>query len=123
MPIATKEAVRNHALHGFAERSSRNLEPRGQVGFAKLCAGWQRSDHDGLTQLPRDDPGRRFPADRFDIRQWHHHSPPLRNSAPSERTIRVSPASRSPSHTVTWLAVSTGLRNLSSIVLTSDSVR
>src|SRR5690606_21594524 len=74
-----------------------------QLGLAELVAGLQRPGHDRLAQLPGDDRGGGLPADRFNLRHVH------RNRAPNCSARCGNPARRSPSHTVTWFAVSTGL--------------
>src|SRR5579875_226099 len=151
VPLPAQQPLGGEALHGFPERAPAHVEAAGQVRLAELAARRQGPVPDGGAQPPGDNAGGGFAADRPDPRRRRHRHPavprplparpPARcaasacaaaacaaaarpaNSAPGPERARVSPASRSPSHTVTWLAVSPGLPSSRSSRPASPAVR
>src|SRR5690606_35145284 len=108
MRFAAQQSLGHQPLHGLAQRTTRDLETSREIGLPELGARGQRAGHDRVSELAGDDRRRRFPVDRFDVGQ-HAYVPFLRNRVPSPGTGGGTPTSRKPSHTVTWLAVRTGL--------------
>src|SRR5690606_1991783 len=117
--LAAQQSFLDEALHRLAQRAAADSEPAGQVRLAELRPGRDRAVDDGVAQLAGDHARGGLAGDLREVlllRLRPHHQllltdseTPARNSEPSSSCRAGCPASRRPSQTVTWFAVSTGL--------------
>src|SRR5690625_3500023 len=115
-PVANRDqqTFLGQPLHPLPQRPTTHAELPGQLCLTELLAGLEVSLADRGAQFVGDDARCRLTLQRFDGATYSIHAEPVRNSDPIAGRLGTGPSSRNPSHTVTWLAVSTGLAAASS---------